>query len=130
MEEKLIAPCGVNCAICVAYFGYRMGGGMRKEACTGCRIKNKTCAFVKKRCELLSKNQVEYCFECVDFPCEQIKKLDKRYRTRFNMSSIENLEFIRDQGIKEFLKQQEERYRCPDCGGIICVHTNRCYSCS
>ncbi|MHA3963070.1 MAG: DUF3795 domain-containing protein [Candidatus Thorarchaeota archaeon SMTZ1-45] len=130
MKEELIAPCGMNCAICVAYFGYRMDGGRRKTACSGCRIKNKDCAFVKKQCELLSKHQIEYCFECDHFPCEQLKKLDKRYRIRFNMSSIENLENIRDNGVRKFLKQQRTRYRCPECGGTICVHTNRCYSCS
>ena len=130
MKEELIAPCGMNCAICVAYFGYRMDGHRRKEACLGCRIKNKNCAFIKQHCELLSNNEVEYCYECIRFPCERIVTLDRRYRTSYNMSSIENLELIRDEGIDEFLKQQEERYKCPKCGDTLCVHTDRCYSCS
>ena len=130
MEKELIAPCGNNCSICVAYFGYRMDGKRRKDACPGCRTKNKNCAFLKKHCELLSKNKIEFCFECETFPCEHLVKLDNDYRTKYNMSVIENLEFIRDSGIDRFLKQQEERYRCPECGGTSCVHTNRCYSCT
>jgi hypothetical protein len=31
--------------------------------------------------------------------------------------------------VEKFLKQQEEKYRCPKCGGVICVHDNKCYSC-
>jgi hypothetical protein len=129
MEEALIAPCGNNCATCVAYFGYRMDGNRRKDSCPGCRIKNKKCAFLKKHCELLSKNKIEFCFECETFPCEHLVNLDNDYRTKYNMSVIENLEFIRDNGIDKFVEQQEEKYKCPDCDDTLCVHTNRCYSC-
>jgi ribosomal protein S27AE len=42
---------------------------------------------------------------------------------------IENLEYIRDNGIDKFLKKQEEKYQCSKCGGVICVHNGKCYSC-
>jgi hypothetical protein len=29
-SEELIAPCGMNCGICVAFFGYTMSGNKRK----------------------------------------------------------------------------------------------------
>jgi hypothetical protein len=45
------------------------------------------------------------------------------------MSMIENLKYIRDKGINNFLKQQEKKYKCDECGGIICVHNGVCYSC-
>ena len=129
MKPELIAPCGMNCALCVAYFGYNMNGRKRKVACVGCRPRNKGCAFVKKQCKLLTRNEVEFCFECSDFPCEQLKKLDRRYRKRYKMSMIENLNFIKEQGMEEFLEQQTEKYKCPACGETICVHNGVCYGC-
>ncbi|MFW6141836.1 MAG: hypothetical protein ACOC53_04685 [Candidatus Saliniplasma sp.] len=31
MEKELIAPCGMNCALCVSYFGYTMTCKERKK---------------------------------------------------------------------------------------------------
>ncbi|MDG6229396.1 MAG: hypothetical protein QCH96_05470, partial [Candidatus Thermoplasmatota archaeon] len=84
---------------------------------------------IKKYCKKLTKKEVDYCYQCSDFPCSHLEKIDTLYRERYNMSMIENLEFIRDNGVKEFLKQQEKKYKCPDCNGVICVHNKICYSC-
>ena len=82
----------------------------------GCRPSEKNCAFIMKRCKYLPKKEVEFCFECKVFPCGNLRKLDKRYRTRFKMSMIENLEFVKENGIEEFLKNQKEKYKCHECG--------------
>jgi len=128
-KPDLIAPCGMNCRICIGFFGYAVNGRKRKNTCKGCNPGDKNCAFIKKSCKKLSKKEIKYCFECTDFPCDHLKKLDKRYTTKYDMSMINNLEFIKNKGIKMFLKQQEEKYSCPKCNGVICVHTNKCYSC-
>jgi len=128
-KKEQIAPCGMNCGICIGFFGYTVNDRKRKMICTSCRDRNKNCAFIKKQCEKLSKKEIDYCFECKDFPCENLEKLDKRYREKYDMSMIENLEFIKENGIKLFLRQQEEKYKCPECGGVICVHNNKCYNC-
>ncbi len=129
MQAKLIAPCGMNCRICVGYFGFTMGGRVRKQRCPGCRPRNKNCSFLKKHCARLRKGEIEFCGDCADFPCQPLENLDKTYRDRYNMSMIENLRNIQEQGMEIFLAQQKERYACPECGQITCVHTKRCYSC-
>ena len=128
-SEDLIAACGMNCRICIGYFGYTMSGKKRKMRCIGCKPRDKSCAFLKKYCKKLSKNEIDYCYECSDFPCSHLEKLDKLYRERYNMSMIENLEYIRDNGMDSFLKKQKKKYQCPECGGVICVHNGICYSC-
>ncbi len=40
---------------------------------------------------------------------------------------IDNLEDIKENGMKKFLQKQEEKYKCPKCGEIICVHNGKCY---
>lgn len=128
-ESKMIAPCGMNCRICLSFFGYAVNGRKRKNRCIGCRPRDKRCAFVKKRCDELLNNKVEYCFECNNFPCENLTKLDKRYRENYGMSMIENLEYIQKNGINKFLEYERERWRCLKCGGVICVHDKKCYTC-
>ena len=131
-EEELISPCGMNCAICSGYLAYNhdvKSKGIKMPYCIGCRPRDKLCAFLKKRCELLPSNKVRYCYECGNFPCERLEHLDKRYRTLFRMSMIKNLEYIKNVGIKPFLETQEEQWKCPQCGEVICCHNGLCFNC-
>ena len=129
MKTQLIAPCGMNCRICIAFFGYTMNGKKRKMKCIGCKTTAKSCAHLKKYCKKLTKKEIEYCYQCSDFPCKQLQKLDNKYRERFDMSMIDNLKHIKENGMKSLLQKQEEKYKCPKCGGVICVHNGKCYSC-
>jgi len=45
------------------------------------------------------------------------------------MSMIENLENIRDEGIRKFVKNEDARWTCSRCGGRICVHDGFCIEC-
>lgn len=131
-KADLVAPCGMNCAICSAYLaGTRdiKQKGIRMSYCRGCRPRNKKCAFLKKQCSLLSIGTVNFCFECQGFPCDRLTAIDKRYRERYRMSMLDNLVFIRENGIDAFLKKEEEKWRCPDCGGTICCHNGICFDC-
>jgi hypothetical protein len=132
MKEELIAPCGINCAVCSAYLAMKNDlkkQGIGRMYCAGCRPRGKNCTFMKKNCELLGNGLVQFCYECGDFPCRRLKALDKRYRTFYHMSMIENLEFIKKEGIGQFLAKEETKWRCPDCGDVICCHSGVCYSC-
>ncbi len=129
-SPELIAPCGMNCGICVAFFGYTLDGKKRKHVCVTCRSRKSQCAFIKQQCSKLASKQIEYCFECTTFPCEHLKTLDKHYRNNYDMSMVENLNYIKSNGINQFLKREQERWKCPNCGGIVCVHNKKCYSCS
>jgi hypothetical protein len=132
MEEILIAPCGMNCGICSAYLADKYDlkkQGINKGYCSGCRPRAKNCAFMKKSCELLGKGKVQFCFECIDFPCAHLERLDKRYSTKYHMSMIDNLNYIKEHGMKKFLKQQNDKWQCPDCGAVICCHDGICYNC-
>jgi hypothetical protein len=122
-DPELIAPCGMNCAICRSYLLLK---------CSSCRIRNKKCAFVKKHCAdqlKLLKGEVKYCFECQCFPCEALRKLDERYRQRYRMSMIDNLKMIQKKGIRQFILIQNHRYQCPECGRMISVHDQKCLYC-
>ncbi|MGJ7922155.1 DUF3795 domain-containing protein [Neobacillus sp. LXY-4] len=133
MEAKLIAPCGMNCGICVSYLAMKYDlkkQGFRKSYCPGCLPRRKNCTYMKKQCDLLGKGLVRFCYECVDFPCKRLKALNQRYCTKYHMSMIENLEFLIENGMERFLEKEEERWRCPKCGEVICCHNGLCMNCS
>lgn len=126
-DPELIAPCGMNCAICMAYL-------REKNRCPGCREidinKPDTRSKCKiKNCEYIAIKKNKFCIGCDKLPCQRMKNLDKRYRTKYDMSMLENLEYIKQNGIEKFVKKERERWRCPKCGGVICVHRKICYDC-
>jgi len=109
MNEELIAPCGMNCGLCASYLAMKNDlkkKGIGKTYCSGCLPRRKNC-YYKKQCDLLGKGLVRFCYECGDFPCRRLKTLDKRYRTFYHMSMIENLELIKKHGIERFLEKEE-----------------------
>ena len=132
MNEELIAPCGMNCGICRAYLTYKYdikSKGIVMTSCIGCRARGKNCAFIKKRCPLIMSGQAQYCYECDDFPCQRLRHLDERYRTRYRMSMVENLEYIKKHGMEKFLEREEAKWKCPQCGGVISCHNGVCFDC-
>jgi len=132
MEEKLVAPCGMNCAICVSYLAMKndlKNKGFQKKYCEGCLACSNSCS-IKRNCMKLRKGLVRFCFECGEYPCEKLKALDKRYRNKYHMSMLENLEFIRKHGVDKFLEKEEDKWRCPECGGTVCCHNGLCLNCS
>ncbi len=129
-NKTLIGPCGMNCAICSRYLSSKNKIDYKEVKipyCSGCRVKNK-CAFQKK-CNLLNENKINFCFECNDFPCERLQKLDDRYRANYKMSMINNLKFIKQNGISKFLKIEKEKWQCSSCKGLTCCHNGLCFKC-
>jgi hypothetical protein len=130
ISVDLIAPCGMNCAICSRYLAYV--NNLKLSQCIGCRPRNKRCAYLFKNCagpKNISKGNAGFCYECDRYPCKQINRIDDRYRNSYNMSMKDNLEHIRKKGIGNFIKEQYDKYRCPKCLGLISIHNRKCFKC-
>jgi hypothetical protein len=124
---ELVAPCGMNCGICSAYL-------RNKSRCSGCREDNPDkstyiLGCVIRNCGTIKKSETGFCFECAKYPCRRLKALDRRYRTRYAMSMMDNLDEIKEIGIDAFVRNDRERWRCGKCGGAINVHRGRCSEC-
>lgn len=126
--QGLIAACGMNCGLCIGYL-------REKKPCGGCFKKDdlnkpnacRSCAIVN--CESLIKTESGFCYECDRFPCSRLKRLDKRYRAKYRMSMIDNLNFIREKGMERFLEHEQNRWTCDVCGSGISVHRGFCLHC-
>jgi hypothetical protein len=127
-DKFLIAPCGMNCGTCIAYL-------RDKNKCPSCRVYSADKAISIQRCIIpkcvhLDKTESKFCYECEKYPCKRIKQLDKRYRTRYKTSFIENLTMIKEKGIQKFLVFESKRRTCSNCGSILSVHRDYCLTCS
>ena len=133
MDEKMIAPCGMNCSLCIAYqSGLKdlKKRGINRKTCPGCVPRGEHCTHMAHTCDKVGKGTVRFCFECEDYPCKRLKALDKRYRTKYHMSMIANLDSIRQNGMQKFLESQEAQWKCPACGDTLCCHVGLCLGCS
>lgn len=132
MNEELIAPCGMNCTLCSAYQFKKHdlnSKGFHKKYCPGCIPRGEFCMHMADSCELLGKGKLRFCFECTVYPCKRLKNLDKRYRTKYHMSMINNLNYIQENGIEVFLEKEAAEWKCSKCGEAICCHNGLCLNC-
>ncbi|MEI7726096.1 MAG: DUF3795 domain-containing protein [Bacteroidota bacterium] len=106
----------------------------KRNSCVGCnmespqKINHCFVCSIKNCTERPSGSQ--FCFACKKYPCIRLKQLDKRYRAKYSMSMIENLNKITESGLDRFMEIENTRWVCPQCGDPICVHNKRCYHCS
>lgn len=132
MEPQHIAPCGMNCSLCIS-FQFREQDlnkkGFHRSYCPGCIPRGKHCTHMANRCPSMANGEFRFCFECPQYPCSSLKNLDKRYRTKYHMSMLENLDFIKIWGITRFLRAQEAQWKCSRCGALICCHNGLCLNC-
>jgi hypothetical protein len=105
ISEELIAPCGMNCAICSRYLSYV--NGLKQSQCMGCKPRDKSCEYLFGKYTGINhtaKGNASFCFECNQYPCKQIDRIDNRYRNNYKMSVKDNL-------------------------GLISVHNRKCFKC-
>ncbi|MCX7009391.1 MAG: DUF3795 domain-containing protein [Kiritimatiellaeota bacterium] len=126
-RAALIAPCGMNCRLCIAFTRER-------NACPGCRAADSGKPKTRVRCRIktcaqLKQGAKKFCGDCGRFPCDNLKRLDQRYRTKYGMSMLANLEHIRRHGIRAFVRSEAVRWACQQCGARLCVHKPQCLSC-
>ncbi len=130
ISKTLIAPCGMNCAICSRYLSHVHN--LKRSKCIGCRPRNERCTYLFGKCRGINhaaRGDAAFCFECGYYPCEQIVRVDARYRKNYTMSLKENLEYIQSRGIGKFVEEQYKKYRCSTCGGLKSIHNGKCFTC-
>lgn len=125
IETIMFAPCGMNCMVCYKHCYH-------KKPCDGCLKSDKGKPEHCRRCKIkdcIREKGFSFCYECSDYPCRQIKYLEKSYNTRYNASLMEDSAFVKAYGLTAFMRQQKDRYACPVCNGIISIHDAECSEC-
>lgn len=124
IDSFLFAPCGMNCMVCSIHL-------KNKNPCSGCRGDNVDKPDRCKKCKIKNcaiSNGLDYCYECIQFPCKNIKDLENSYKTRYKISLVANSECVKKNGLKLFMKHEGEEWLC-GCGGVISLHDRYCSEC-
>ena len=127
IQARMIAPCGMDCALCIGHL-------RDKNRCPGCNdLKRTPSSTYCRKCRLRNCTEQghpnRFCGECAAFPCRRLRQLDHRYRTKYGMSMLANLEAIRTLGIRKFVAREKKKWACPGCGATLCVHRTECLRC-
>jgi hypothetical protein len=122
--QEWVAACGLNCRLCL-FFGRR---------CAGCRGDDCAKSKVRRLCKMRTCAErpegERFCSPaCGQFPCERLRRMDKRYRAKYGTSVVENLRRIAAEGVERFVAFDLERWTCPQCGGLMTVHEPACPGC-
>jgi hypothetical protein len=117
--KKLIAPCGMNCGLCIAHLRDR-------NRCPGCRMDNGSKSVTRRNCKIKNcavfRGGTRFCFQCKEYPCPVLERLDRRYREKYGMSMIENLNNIKKNGIRKFIAGEKKWIKGDK---IFCVHDKK-----
>jgi hypothetical protein len=144
MDRTLVGRCGLYCGACEIYRASRDGGPLRgriarhfgikpeQVRCEGCRgLTPDSWGYDCRIVQCLSAKGLDSCYRCGEYAaggCEEYEELAQRYSRR-GVDLRANLAAIATERVEEWLGEQEERWRCPSCGGPISCHEDRCHHC-
>lgn len=104
-KDLLFSLCGLNCSLCPMFIGKR---------CGGC-IEGSMCYMI---CDIapcsMEHGNIEYCFECVEYPCDKYDGIDKHDSLMTHKNQLKDMEKARKMGIKNYRKEQKEKVEILD----------------
>jgi hypothetical protein len=133
--------CGNYCGACEILNAYKNGTGNEIAAlwgaspeeikCLGCKtgtvFKNCTLCGIRK-CAM--EKGVQHCVSCGEFPCRILESGKSLVDQLPHLKAIpQNMRTIKKKGAKYWLREQEAKWRCPDCGAPFSWYKEKCSGC-
>lgn len=148
INQKFLSPCGLYCGVCSVYYATRDNNQKFMEKllnfyqhamtdldnltvedlqCEGC-LSEKT-SFFCQACSIKDctrKKGYSGCHECDDFPCQFIENFPIPVGKKVVLRSIP---YRKKWGTQKWVRDEEARYICPDCGNKVFRGVKRCNKC-
>ncbi len=154
-KAPLAAACGTYCGACPAYLakhttdeqirqkrispepteaqpGIPPSGWMKGLLCDGCLSGGQLaghCQSCSIRLHALEKQNDARCTDCEELPCYRMTNLINMGDYLHRQEYLPNLQKIREMGVQEWIKYEEERWRCPQCGNPMSWYDAECIKC-
>jgi hypothetical protein len=147
-NKKLAAVCGLFCPACRVFIGTkeeperleamarRFQKPIEEMQCNGCRSERR-CFYCESRCTMAkcaAEKGVEFCGECAEYPCENLKAFQTEMPHRIELWQSQKR--IKEAGYEKWYLEMIEHYSCQKCGtlnsayDIACRHCGATPSCS
>jgi hypothetical protein len=139
MAFRYDSYCGIYCGSCPFLMGSERNEldtlvkKMKREKeelyCEGCKGEN--VSVFCRNCglkECAQQHDVEFCFECSDYPCEKLQTF-KNDDSPHNSAIFKKLDSLREFGLKKWLEIQKNRWSCPQCGTPFSWYDRECEEC-
>ena len=157
-QVHLAAACGTYCGACPAYIakhgednyikmrlqkksssgptkpqkGIPPSNWMDGLLCDGC-LSGGTLAAHCQNCAIrlcaADKQKNSRCTDCEDLPCHRITFLINMGHYLHRKEYLPNLKKMHEMGVQEWVKYEEERWRCPKCGLSMSWYDAECVGC-
>ena len=154
INPDLISPCGLYCGVCAVYIAHRDDNRKFKDAlarvyrgevpgkgalpnsqnisaadikCRGCLSDD---PFMHcRQCEIRActkKKGYAGCHQCDEFPCRHIDNFPMAVGKKVILRAVPHWRKV---GTEKWIRDEEARYICPECGNKVfrgAVKCNRC----
>ena len=146
VDKNLVGRCGLFCGACGIYRGYKDGGEYRKGLadffkvpqekirCNGCQVLTAECWG--NNCKIVQCQNAKgyrFCIECPEYFTHACKVFEQLYEENLDkgIDLRANLARIKAGGVDAWLKDEDQKFRCPYCRRPIPaqLHSKICYHC-
>jgi len=146
--RQLVGICGLYCGTCPRYLAYQednveqlneisreTGVPMEDIRCDGC-LSDKVfptcleCRHGFRQCA--RERNVTWCFDCPDFPCQRLHDFRNVHVVNgipHHIRVIEDLQYMKDHGVEQWVAEQERMGSCPKCGKKLYWFAHECPTC-
>ena len=154
INPDFASPCGLYCGVCAIYIAHRDNNRKLKERlvhlykgeisdkgtlpnsenisaedirCNGCLSDD---LFMHcKQCEIRACTREKGytgCHECDEFPCRYIEKFSMSVGKKVILRAVP---YRRKVGTEKWIRDEEVRYICPECGNKVFRDAVKCNQC-
>lgn len=140
-DKRLAAVCGLFCPACTVFIGTgedmerlkmiaeRLQRPIEELQCDGCRSA-KRCFYCREKCKMgrcAQDRGVDFCGECHEYPCEDLKAFQAEMPHR--MELWKSQERIKEVGYEKWYTEMIDHYSCPECHTLNSAYDLKCRNC-
>ena len=154
VNPDLISPCGLYCGVCAIYIAHRddnirlkeglvnlyKGGTPGKGALPGSEtlsVEDIRCRGCLSDTQFMHCHQCEIrnctiekgydgCHQCNEFPCHYIENFSMNVGRKVILRAVP---YRREFGTEKWIRDEEARYLCPECGNRVFRGAIKCNKC-
>jgi hypothetical protein len=109
-----------------------MGIPLENVHCDGCLSDHTSCDCTHGFVSCSRDKKVTWCFQCESFPCERFEEFLNTHiidGISHHARVVEALGHMKENGVEEWVEEQEDLSKCPKCGKTLHWFARSCPQC-